>query len=70
MYNTLTDFDQFCLDNAVMFTAVRGRHPRTRTRQAFPDMVAAEAYAREYADGKTIIYAVTAKGRSAPIKVI
>ena len=70
MYNKLTDFDEFCLANAVLFTAVRVRHPRNRTRHEFATIKEAETYATEYSDGRTIIYAVTAKGRSAPIKVI
>lgn len=70
MYNTLTDFDQFCIANAVMFTAVRGRHPRNRIRKEFPSFDDAVAYANTFSDGTTIIYAVTQKGRSAPIKTL
>jgi hypothetical protein len=67
MYSTLTDFDQNCLDNAAYFTAVRGRDPRNRIRQQFDSLDAAKGFAAQWGDGSTIIYAVTAQGRSAPI---
>lgn len=67
MYNTLTEFDQHCLDNAILFTAVRGRRPSDRIRVEFDTLEDAKAYAATFGDGRTIIYAVTAKGRSASI---
>jgi hypothetical protein len=67
MYNDLTAFDQHCFDNAILFTAVRGRRPADRTRVEFDTLEEAKAYGRSFADGRTIIYAVTVKGRSAPI---
>jgi len=67
MHSTLTDFDQHCLDNAAYYTAVRGRNPMTRIRQQFDSLNAAKRFASQWADGSTIIYAVTAQGRAAPI---
>lgn len=67
MYNTIEALDQHCLDNAVMFTAIRGRNPMNRTRVEFDTLEAAKAYAADFGDKRTLIYAVTAQGRSAPI---
>ena len=67
MYNTLTEFDQHCLENAAYFTAIRGRDPRSRIRMRFDSLERAIEYAKMFADKNTIIYAVTAAGRSAPI---
>lgn len=67
MINTIDDFDQHCLDNAVMFTAIRGRQPADRLRTEFPSLEEAKAFAAQYGDGRTLIYAVTKQGRSAPI---
>lgn len=57
-----------CLAKAALFTACRGRTPRQRTRREFPDLAAARAYAAEFGDGRTMIYAVTAEGRFAHIE--
>jgi hypothetical protein len=54
----------FCLDNAVYFTAIRGRRPSTRTRMQFDTIEEAKQYAQQFGDGCTMIYAVTAKGSS------
>jgi len=54
----------FCLQNAVYFTAIRGRRPSTRTRMQFDTIAEAQAYASGFGDGSTMIYAVTAKGSS------
>ena len=51
-----------CFANAVYFTAVRGRDPRTRTRAKFDTIDAAKEYGEQFGDGRTMIYAVTAKG--------
>lgn len=67
MYNTIEELDQHCIENAVMFTAIRGRSPINRVRMEFATIDAAKAYAAGFNDGRTLIYAVTAQGRSAPI---
>jgi hypothetical protein len=67
MYNTIEALDQHCLDNAVMFTAIRGRNPMSRVRMEFATLDEAKAYAVGFGDKRTLIYAVTAQGRSAPI---
>lgn len=67
MYNSLTELDQHCLNNAILFTAIRGRSPMNRTREEFATIEDAKRYAATFGDGRTIIYAVTAHGRSAPI---
>jgi hypothetical protein len=67
MYNDLTEFDQHCLNNAILFTAIRGRRPADRTRVEFDTLEEAKAYGQSFGDGRTIIYAVTVKGRSTPI---
>lgn len=67
MITSIDDFDQHCIANAVMFTAIRGRRPIDRVRAEFPTMDAAKKYAATFGDGRTLIYAVTAQGRSAPI---
>lgn len=67
MYNTIEELDQHCLDNAVMFTAIRGRNPMRRVRMEFTNLNEAKEYAANFGDGRTLIYAVTAQGRSAPI---
>lgn len=56
----------FCLENAVIFTAVRGRG-FSRIRTDHKTRAEAEAEAAKYGDGKTMIYAVTEAGNSAHI---
>jgi len=56
----------FCLENAVSFTAVRG-FGRNRVRTDHTSRAEAEAEAALYADGRTMIYAITAAGNSAHI---
>jgi hypothetical protein len=51
----------YCLENAVYFTAIRGRIPRNRTRAQFDTIDEAITYAHEFGDGCTMIYAVTAR---------
>jgi hypothetical protein len=55
-----------CFTNATSFTAVRGRGAQ-RTRKDFLSFDAAKAYAAEFGDGRTMIYAVTANGSSGHI---
>lgn len=54
----------YCLDNAIYFTAIRGRRPISRTRMQFDTIDEAKEYAMQFGDGCTMIYAVTAKGSS------
>lgn len=70
MYSTIEELDQHCLDNAVMFTAIRGRNPMQRVRMEFVTLDEAKAYAANFADGRTLIYAITKAGRTAPILTI
>lgn len=67
MYNTIEELDQHCLANAAYFTAIRGRNPMRRVRKEYVTLKEARAYAASFGDGRTLIYAVTAHGRSAPI---
>jgi hypothetical protein len=56
--------EQHHLDNAIYFTAIRGRDPRTRIRREFLQMHQAEAWAvNQYKrDRRTMIYAVSPDG--------
>lgn len=54
----------YCFANAAYFTAIRGRDPRSRSRLEFASFDEAQKYARQFSDGRTMIYAVTAKGCS------
>jgi len=54
----------YCLENAIYFTAIRGRIPSKRTRMQFDTIEEAKQYALSFGDGCTMIYAVTAKGAS------
>ena len=64
---TLTSHEQFCLDTADYFTAIRGRTPASRTRKEFATIDEAAEYAAGFGDGKTMIYAITETGNSAHI---
>ena len=55
-----------CLADAASFTAVRGRGAQ-RTRTEFASFDDAKAYAADFDDGRTMIYAVTFSGSSAHI---
>jgi hypothetical protein len=66
--SALTSHEAFCLAKADHFVAVRGRTPRDRSRETFATLAAAEAFAATFGDSRTMIYAVTAEGRSAHIK--
>ena len=57
-----------CLATADHFIACRGSKPATRIRARFDRMDQAEAFAATFGDSRTMIYAVTAEGRSAHIK--
>jgi len=63
----LNAHEQHCFDNAAHFVAVRGRIRSTRTRETFANFEDATKYGRTFADGKTMIYAVTEAGREAHI---
>lgn len=67
MYNTIEELDQHCIENAIMFTVVRGRSPFNRTRKEFTTLNAAKAFAEQFADRRSLIYAITKAGRCAPI---
>ena len=66
--SALTSHEAFCLANADHFVACRDRGPAGRTRETFPTMTEAEAFAVGFGDRRTMVYAVTAEGRSAHIK--
>ncbi|MBU9710114.1 hypothetical protein KSP24_24880 [Paenibacillus sp. AK121] len=63
-----TGHETACLAKADHFVAVRGRKPTDRVRARFDRMDQAEAFAAEFSDRRTMIYAVTAEGRAAHIK--
>lgn len=58
----LNQREQYCLDNAAYFTAIRGNRPATRERVELPTIEAAKTHAAKYGDGRTMIYAVTKCG--------
>lgn len=64
----MTSHEQFCLDTAVKFKAVRGRRPATRLREEFSSIDEAIAFGEGFGDGKTMIYAVNAQGNAAHIR--
>jgi len=57
-----------CLAAADHFIACRGSTLATRIRARFDRIDQAEAFAATFGDSRTMIYAVTAEGRSAHIK--
>ena len=65
---TMTGHEANCLAAADHFVTVRGRTPRDRSRETFSTLELAEAFATTFGDRRTMIYAVTAEGRSAHIK--
>jgi hypothetical protein len=67
MYSNIEEFEQHCFQNAAYFTAVRGRSPFGRIKQKFDTHQAALDFAATFGDGRTMIYAVTAAGRSGHI---
>jgi hypothetical protein len=64
----MTGFEANCLAAADHFIACRGSKPATRIRARFDRIDQAEAFAATFGDRRTMIYAVTAEGRSAHIK--
>lgn len=64
----MTGHEANCLSQADHFVAVRGRRPRDRSRATFASLADAEAFAATFGGRRTMIYAVTAEGRSAHIK--
>ena len=63
-----TGYEATCLATADHFIACRGSKPATRIRARFDRIDQAEAFAASFGDSRTMIYAVTAEGRSAHIK--
>jgi len=66
--SALTSHEAFCLAKADHFVACRGRTPLDRSRETFATLALAEAFAATFGDRRTMVYAVTAEGRSAHIK--
>ena len=63
----MSPHEAFCPDAATQLVAVRGLTPAKRAREAFASLPAAKACAATFGDGRTMIYAVTAFGKSAHI---
>lgn len=63
-----TGYEATCLATTDHFIACRGSKPATRIRARFDLIDQAEAFAASFGDSRTMIYAVTAEGRSAHIK--
>lgn len=63
-----TGHELFCLENAAYFVAIRGRRPADRIRREVPTIEDARAFAAEFNDGRTMIYAITDAGNSAHIE--
>lgn len=66
--HTRTPHEQYCIDNAAYFTAVRWAARGKRERVECPTLEAARAVAAKHGDRRTMIYAVTADGRDAHIE--
>jgi hypothetical protein len=66
--NPPTGYEATCLATADHFIACRGSKPGTRIRARFDRIDEAEAFAASFGDSRTMIYAVTAEGRSGHIK--
>ena len=54
--------EQYHLDNALHFNAVRGRSPRNRIKCQFHTLEDAREFAATFGDGRTMIYAVSEFG--------
>lgn len=63
---TLNSHEAFCLKTAVSFSAVRGRGFQ-RTRKDFSSLDEAKAYAAEFGDKRTMVYAVNDMGNNAHV---
>lgn len=63
-----TGHELFCLENAAYFVAIRGRRPADRIRREVDTIDDARAFAAEFNDGRTMIYAITGTGNSAHIE--
>jgi hypothetical protein len=63
-----TGYEATCLAAADHFIACRGSKPATRIRARLDRIDQAEAFAASFGDSRTMIYAVTAEGRSTHIK--
>lgn len=66
--HAITGHEANCLTAADHFIACRGLKPATRIRARFDRIDQAESFAATFGDSRTMIYAVTAEGRSAHIK--
>ena len=64
----LNSHENYCMENADHFTAVRGRTIRDRTKSKFKTMQDAEHFAASFGDGRTMIYAVSVNGNAAHVK--
>jgi hypothetical protein len=66
--HAITGPEAKCLAAAGHFIACRGSKPAARIRARFDRMDEAEGFAATFGASRTMIYAVTAEGRSAHIK--
>jgi hypothetical protein len=64
----LNENERKVLREAAYFSAVRGRTARDRKKEEFDTIAEAEEFAASFCDGRTMIYAVCADGRSAHIR--
>lgn len=62
----LNAHEQKCFENATGFTAVRGIGAK-RTRRDFELFADVEAYANQFGDKRTMVYAITEIGHNAHI---
>jgi len=63
----MTPHEEFCFNTAIYFTAVRGRTPSQRIKKQFKSLEDAKAFAAEFGDCRTMIYAVNELGNNAHI---
>jgi len=66
MTTKLNEYEAKCLQDAALFTAVRGRG-FNRTRADFTTYEDAVQHAATFGNGRTMIYAVTSAGMTAHI---
>ena len=66
--HAITGHEAKCLAAAGHFIACRGSKPAARVHARFDRIDQAEAFAATFGDSRTMIYAITAEGRSAHIK--
>lgn len=63
---SLNSHEAFCFATAATFSAVRGRGA-SRTRENFTSFDDAKAYAAQFGDKRTMVYAVNDMGNNAHI---